>query len=77
MKEKLTEVATEVIKQAPPVGVVTITILGYPISEWVQVATLLYIMLQAHVLCRKHMAWYQAFLNWITRRKNVSNSKGE
>ncbi|QHJ79503.1 MAG: hypothetical protein [Caudoviricetes sp.] len=77
MKEKITEVAVETMKQAPPLGVVTFTILGYPIADWVQLATLLYILLQAHVLCRKNLAWYQSFLDWIMRGKHVNNRKAK
>lgn len=67
MKDKITEVATEVVKQVPPLGVVSFTVMGYPIADWVQLATLLYIILQIHVLCKKHMTIYSAFLKWILR----------
>lgn len=77
MKDKLGEVATEVIKQVPPIGVVSFTILGYPIADWVQLATLLYIALQAHVLMKKSMPWYGSFLRWILRGgKRGTNLKG-
>ncbi|QHJ80575.1 MAG: hypothetical protein [Bacteriophage sp.] len=77
MKDKIGEVATEVIKQVPPLGVVSFTIMGYPIADWVQLATLLYVVLQAHVLCKKNMPWYSSFLRWIMRGgKRGTNLKG-
>lgn len=47
-----TEVAQEASKSAPPVTVVGLTLLGYPISEVVQVAVLIYTLLQAFFLLR-------------------------
>lgn len=78
MREKVGEVTTEMIKQVPPLGVVSFTILGYPIADWVQLATLLYVILQVHVLCKKNMNYYKRFLNWLTGGKaNGNDIKGE
>lgn len=77
MKDKIAEVTTEVVKQVPPLGVVSFTLWGYPIADWVQLATLLYVMLQVHVLCKKHMTWYGSFLKWLLRGgKRGTNLKG-
>ena len=67
MKDKIGEATSEVLKQLPPSGVVAFTVMGYPISDWVQLATLLYVLLQVHVLCKKNMQWYRSFLKWLTR----------
>lgn len=48
----INEVAQESVKAAPPVTVVGLTILGYPISEVVQVAVLIYTVLQVFFLLR-------------------------
>lgn len=66
MREKVVEVATEVVKAAPPVSVVGLTILGFPISDWVQLAVLLYTVMQMHVLAYKNWGWYQSLINWLT-----------
>lgn len=77
MKDKIGEVATEVVKQVPPLGVVSFTIMGYPIADWVQLATLLYVILQAHVLCKKNVEWYGALAKWLAKGgKNGTNLKG-
>lgn len=67
MKEKIGEVVAEVAKSSPPLGVVGLTIMGYPISDWVQVAVLLYTVLQAHVLANKNINWYKSFIKWLTK----------
>lgn len=77
LKEKVVDVTAEVIKQAPPVTVVGFQLFGYPLSEWVQVATLLYVALQIHVLAKKHFNWYQSLLRWLTGGKNGTNRKGK
>lgn len=77
MKDKIGEVTSEVIKQVPPLGVVSFTVMGYPIADWVQLATFLYVVLQVHVLCKKNMTWYSAFLKWLLRGgKRGTNLKG-
>lgn len=79
MTDKIAETVSEVVKQLPPTGVVAFTVMGYPISDWVQLATLLYVLLQVHVLCKKNMLWYQKFLKWFTKRGGSDNAdiKGE
>lgn len=60
MKEEITVAAA---KAAPPVAVTGAQFLfGLTLSEWVQIATLIYIVLQACVLVR----------NEIRKRKNDS-----
>jgi hypothetical protein len=77
LKDKIGEVATEVVKQVPPLGVVSFTVMGYPIADWVQLATLLYVILQVHVLCKKNMTWYSGFIKWLLRGgKRGTNLKG-
>lgn len=72
------EVVTEVIKNAPPSLVVGLTVLGYPISDWVQLAVLLYTVLQVHVLANKNIDWYRSMVSWLTRGgKNGPTIKGE
>jgi len=77
LKEKIAEVIPEVTKQLPPVGVVTLTIAGYPIADIVQLATLVYIIIQVHFLLRKNSERYSTFINWITGGKCGTNLKGE
>ena len=77
MRDKIGEVTTEVVKQVPPLGVVSFTVMGYPIADWVQLATLLYVILQVHVLCKKNMTWYGGFIKWLLRGgKRGTNLKG-
>lgn len=66
MREKVADVAAEVAKSGPPIGVVSLTILGYPISEWVQLAVLIYTVMQMHVLAHKNWGWYQSLIRWLT-----------
>lgn len=46
------EVADATVRAAPPAAVATMPIFGYGVAEWVQVATLIYIVLQAFFLLR-------------------------
>jgi len=62
---KVGEVVVETVKSAPPTIVVSLNILGYSIAEWVQLATLLYIFLQMHVLAAKNVDWYKYLCNFI------------
>lgn len=62
---KASEVATEVIKSTPPLGVVGLSFMGYSISEWVQLATLIYIFLQMHVLAAKNISCYRSMWGYI------------
>lgn len=72
------EVVTEVLKASPPLTMVSLTFLGYPLSDWVQLAVLLYTLLQMHVLANKNVTWYKSLVKWLTRGgKNVADSKGK
>lgn len=46
------DVATEVVKSAPPVAVTGAIIMGMTINEWAAAATLFYVCLQAFFLIR-------------------------
>lgn len=70
--EKVGEVAVEVTKATPPAVVASLNILGYSISEWVQVATLIYIILQMHVLAVKNINCYKSMWDYI---KEVTRGK--
>lgn len=59
------EVVVETVKATPPTVVVGLNVLGYSISEWVQLATLLYIFLQMHVLAAKNIDWYKYLCKFI------------
>lgn len=76
INERLQEGANEMTKMAPPVGVVGLSILGIPISDWVQVATLIYVLLQMHILGKKNLKWYSSMLDWMKEVVNVKRSKG-
>lgn len=78
MKEKIGEVTAELTKTTPAIGVVGMNFMGYGIADWVQLATLLYIIFQAHILARKHVSWYQSLWSWLTGGKQRGTpSKGE
>lgn len=62
---KVGEVAAEAIRSTPPLGVVGLSFMGYSIAEWVQVATLIYIFLQMHVLAAKNIGWYKSMWSYI------------
>lgn len=50
------EITTEVTKATPPMAVVAAgAVWGYSLQDWVLIATLIYIVLQAFFLLRK---WY-------------------
>lgn len=74
LKDKVGEVASEVIKAVPPVSTVTLTIAGFPIADWVQLAVLIYTLLQMHVLAKKNLGFYQSILSWL---KEVFSGKGK
>ena len=40
------DVHNEILKNAPPVGVSTLTVLGVPLSDMVYIMTILYILVQ-------------------------------
>ena len=78
MRDKLGEVATELTKATPAVGVVSMNFMGYGIADWVQLATLLYVLFQVHILAKNHVGWYKSMLNWLKGgKKDVTPSKGE
>lgn len=62
---KVGELVVETMKATPPTVVVSLNILGYSIAEWVQLATLLYIFLQMHVLAAKNIDWYKYLCKFI------------
>ncbi len=43
----------EVIKTTPPIGVSALSIFGIPLSDWVYVVTILYVLIQIYVLIYK------------------------
>lgn len=48
------DVHNEILKNAPPVGVSTLTVLGVPLSDMVYVMTILYILVQ--IVCTIYKA---------------------
>lgn len=76
LHDKVGEVTAEVIKAAPPLSVAGLTILGFPISDWVQLAVLIYTLLQMHVLAKKNLGFYQSLLSWLKEVISGSRSKG-
>lgn len=75
MRDKAVEVAAEVAKATPPVSVVGLNFLGFPISDWVQLAVLLYTLMQMHVLANKSWHWYQSLIRWLTGGKERGNKR--
>ena len=75
LREKVGEVTVEVMKVTPPAGVVGLNLLGYSIAEWVQVATLFYILLQIHVLASKNVGWYGSLCKAIKEVLRGRSSK--
>jgi hypothetical protein len=57
MSQKLAETGAEAVKAAPPIAVLGVTAQGMTLQEWVYVATLVYICLQAGWLLWR---WYKA-----------------
>lgn len=43
----------EIIKTTPPLGVSAITLIDIPLSDWVYVVTILYVLIQIYVLLYK------------------------
>lgn len=74
IKQKVGEVVTEVIKATPPVATVGLTFLGFPLADWVQLAVLLYTLLQMHVLAKNNLGFYKSLLSWL---KEVGHGKGQ
>lgn len=58
MNSRVTEIAAEATKTAPPVAAMTVASHGYTLQDWVWVATLVYIVLQVGwLLWRWWKAW--------------------
>lgn len=77
LDNRVGEVAAESIKAAPSLSVVGLTFLGFPVADWVQLAVLLYTLLQMHVLAKKNIGCYQSLLSWLTEVFNGKRSKGK
>lgn len=43
----------EVIKATPPIGVSTLSVLGVPLSDWVYIVTIIYVLVQMYILIYK------------------------
>lgn len=43
----------ELVKTTPPIGVSTLTIMGVPLSDWVYIITIIYVLIQIYVLLYK------------------------
>ncbi|QGH45084.1 holin superfamily II protein [Ralstonia phage Reminis] len=77
LHDKVSEAAIELGKNAPPSIVVGLSILGFPIADWVQLAVLIYTLLQMHVLAKKNLGFYQSLLSWLKEVISGSSSKGK
>lgn len=66
MAQKLAEIGAEAAKASPPVAVLAVTAQGMTLQEWVYVATLGYILLQAAWLVWR---WWKAARTkgWVPR----------
>lgn len=73
--EKIGEVASEVIKAAPPITAVGLQFFGYSIADWVQLAVLIYTLLQMHVLAKKNLGFYQSILSWLKEVRLVKRKQ--
>jgi hypothetical protein len=58
MSQSTDTVITMTAKAAPPIAVVTAQVAGMTVADWVQVATLIYVILMA-----SHKAW-QMYKEW-------------
>lgn len=47
------DIRNEALKMAPPAGVSVTSFLGVPISDWVYIATIIYILIQCGCLLYK------------------------
>lgn len=77
INERAGEVASETVKNIPAMGTVALTLFGLPIADWVQLAVLLYTLLQMHVLAKKNLGFYQSLLSWLREVFRVKRSKGK
>lgn len=65
INDKVGEVTSELIKSSPASVVASLTFAGYSVADWVQLATLVYILLQVHVLAVKNVEWYGGLWKYI------------
>lgn len=49
------EQVTELVKAAPPVTVTTMSLAGYPLSDWVLTLTAIYTLLQIFIIVRRFL----------------------
>ena len=40
----------EIVKTTPPIGVSTLSLMGIPLSDWVYIVTIMYVLIQICVL---------------------------
>lgn len=43
----------EIVKTTPPIGVSTLSLMGIPLSDWVYIVTIMYVLIQILVLLYK------------------------
>lgn len=43
----------EIVKTTPPVGVSALSLMGIPLSDWVYIVTIVYVLFQIYVLFYK------------------------
>lgn len=43
----------EIVKTTPPIGVSTLSLMGIPLSDWVYIVTIMYVLIQIWVLLYK------------------------
>lgn len=43
----------EIVKTTPPVGVSVLQLMGIPLSDWVYIVTIIYVLVQIYVLLYK------------------------
>lgn len=43
----------EIVKTTPPIGVSTLSLMGIPLSDWVYIVTIMYVLIQIGVLLYK------------------------
>jgi disulfide bond formation protein DsbB len=63
MTDRHADIAHEIMKSAPPVAATTgIVVFGMTLNEWVAIATLCYIAIQAVILIRRELRERKAYL---------------
>lgn len=43
----------EIVKTTPPIGVSALSLMGIPLSDWVYIVTIVYVLIQIYVLLYK------------------------